>query len=108
VRDTQAPLAYVISGVTGFADPLAVRQYAGLAGPAIEQFGGRFVVSNTRPNIVEGASALAHLSIVEFPSMDRARAWYDSPEYADARDLTPLAFEGRLLLFVRGNTAGST
>jgi uncharacterized protein (DUF1330 family) len=73
-----------------------------LAGPAIEHFGGRFIVSNTEPVFVEGESSSNQLSMVEFPSMEDAKAWYDSPEYAEARDLTPAAFRGRLLIFVEG------
>jgi len=40
--------------------------------------------------------------------MEGVKAWYNSPEYAGARDLTPAAFRGRLLIFVEGvktNTA---
>jgi hypothetical protein len=45
--------------------------------------------------------AKRYLSMVEFPSMEHAKAWYDSPENAEARALTPAAFRGRLLIFVR-------
>jgi uncharacterized protein (DUF1330 family) len=40
--------------------------------------------------------------MVEFPSMEDAKAWYNSPEYAEARDITPAAFRGRVLIFVEG------
>jgi uncharacterized protein (DUF1330 family) len=98
----QQPVAYVISAVEGFVDESTVKRYAGLAGPAIEHFGGRFIVSNTEPVVVEGESPSNHLSMVEFPSMEDAKAWYNSPEYAEARDLTSAAFRGRLLIFVEG------
>jgi uncharacterized protein (DUF1330 family) len=97
------PVAYVISGVEGFVDEAAVKRYAQLTGPSIEHFGGRFIVSNTKPVILEGESPSAFLSIVEFPSIQDARAWYDSPEYAEARTLTPATFKGRLLMFVEGS-----
>ena len=99
---SQKPVAYVISAVEGFEDEATVRRYAELAGPAIEHFGGRFIVSNTEPVVVEGESPSNHLSMVEFPSMEDVKAWYNSPEYAEARDLTPAAFRGRLLIFVEG------
>ena len=75
---SQPPVAYVISAVEGFVDEVTVRRFAELAGPAIEHFGGRFIVSNTEPVVVEGESASAHLSMVEFPSIEHAKAWYDS------------------------------
>jgi uncharacterized protein (DUF1330 family) len=99
---SQPPVAYVISAVEGFVDESAVKRYAELAGLSIEHFSGRFIVSNTEPLVVEGESSSNHLSMVEFPSMEDAKAWYNSTEYAEARDLTPAAFSGRLLIFVEG------
>ena len=40
--------------------------------------------------------------MVRFPSIEDVQAWYDSPEYAEARALTPAAFRGRMLMFVEG------
>jgi uncharacterized protein (DUF1330 family) len=102
-------VAYVISAVEGFVDHAAVRRYAEIAGPSIERFGGHFLVSNTEPVVVEGETPLRHVSMVEFLSMDAAMAWYDSPDNAEARALTPAAFRGRVLIFAAGvATAAST
>jgi uncharacterized protein (DUF1330 family) len=98
----QRPVAYVISAVEGFGDEVTVRRYAELTGPAIEHFGSRFMVSSAEPVVVEGESPSGHLSMVEFPSIEHAKAWYDSPEYAEARALTPATFRGRVLMFVEG------
>jgi uncharacterized protein (DUF1330 family) len=78
-------VAYVISAVDGVVDESTVKRYAELTGPAIEHFGGRFIVSDTEPVVVEGESPSNYLSMVEFPSMENAKAWYDSSEYAEAR-----------------------
>jgi uncharacterized protein (DUF1330 family) len=99
---SQQPVAYVISAVEGFEDEATARRYAELAGPAIEHFGGRFIVSNAEPAVLEGESPSGHLSMVRFPSIEDVQAWYDSPEYAEARALTPAAFRGRMLMFVEG------
>ena len=95
--------AYVISAVEGFVDEPAVRRYAELTGPAIEHFSGRFIVSNAEPLLVEGESPSRRLSMIEFPSINDAKAWYDSPENAEARALTPATFRGRVLIFVEGD-----
>jgi uncharacterized protein (DUF1330 family) len=97
------PVAYVISAVEGFTGEDQVKKYADAAGPAIQQFGGRFIIANAEPRLIEGESQTRHLSVVEFPSMKQANSWYDSPEYAEARNLTPAAFSGRLLMFVEGD-----
>jgi uncharacterized protein (DUF1330 family) len=99
---SQRPVAYVISAIEGITDGATVRRYAELAGPAIERFGGRFIVSNAEPVVVEGESPSAHLSMVEFPTIQDAQSWYDSPEYAEARAITPATFRGRVLMFVEG------
>jgi uncharacterized protein (DUF1330 family) len=100
--DANRPVAYVISTVEGFGDEAAVKRYAELAGPAIEKFGGRFLVSNADLVTVEGESSSRRLSMVEFPSIDDARAWYESAENAAARAITSEAFRRRLLMFVEG------
>lgn len=52
-------------------------------GPAmIERFGGRYVVRGGELQPVEGDLGLTRLVIVEFPSIEVARRFYDSPEYA--------------------------
>jgi uncharacterized protein (DUF1330 family) len=99
---SQQPVAYAISAIEGIMDEQTIGRYGELAGPAIEHFGGHFVVSNAEPIVVEGESLSRYLSIVEFPSIEVANAWYDSPEYAEARALTPATFRGRLLTFVEG------
>jgi uncharacterized protein (DUF1330 family) len=99
---SQRPVAYVISAIEGIVDEATVRRYAELTGPAIGRFGGRFIVSNAEPVVVEGESPSAHLSMVEFPTIEDAKSWYDSPEYAEARAITPATFRGRVLMFVEG------
>jgi uncharacterized protein (DUF1330 family) len=101
-ENSQDAVAFVISAIEGFVDLTTVKRYAELAGPAIAHFGGRFIVSNTEPEVVEGETPSRHLSMVEFPSMEVAKAWYDSPEYAEARALTPATFNGRVMMFVEG------
>ena len=73
---SQQRVAYVISAVEGFVDESKVKRYAELAGPAIEHFGGRFIASSADLVVVEGESPSNHLSMVEFPSMEDAKAWY--------------------------------
>src|SRR5271170_1966373 len=75
---SQRPVAYAISAIEGIVDEATVRRYTELAGPAIERFGGRFIVSNAEPVVVEGEPPSAHLSMVEFRTIEDAKSWYDS------------------------------
>lgn len=78
------------------------RRYAELATAAVEQYGGRYLVLAAEPTVAEGEwPTERRVVVIEWPSMDRLRAWYDSPEYAGARDVGRTALRRRLL-FVEG------
>jgi uncharacterized protein (DUF1330 family) len=74
---------YWITLYRSVSDPAVLSEYARLATPAIQAFGGRFV---TRGNPVKTyESGLNERSIViEFDSVDRAIAAYESPAYQAA------------------------
>lgn len=92
--------AYVISLVESF-DPQRVREYASLAEETIARYGGRYVVRTDKLEVVEGASAPRLFIVVEFPSLERAREWYASPEYAPALAIRETVLR-RTLLFADG------
>jgi uncharacterized protein (DUF1330 family) len=50
---------------------------------------------------VEGGWTPRMIVVVEFPSMEQARAWYRSPEYAEALKIRQNALTRRLI-FVEG------
>ncbi len=65
--------------------PEAMAEYRRLAGPVVEQFGGRYIVRGGDFEVLEGGWRPQRMVIVEFPSMAVAKAFYDSPEYQVAR-----------------------
>ena len=48
---------------------------------AVAEFGGKFLVYDVRPEVVEGESELAATVILEFPDLETVKAWYNSPGY---------------------------
>jgi uncharacterized protein (DUF1330 family) len=94
--------AYVISEVE-FLDPALVENYRSIAAATIAQFGGRYIVRSGAVEPVEGIwEPEKQLVVVEFPSMQRAREWYHSPEYAQALKIRQTALDRRLF-FVEGS-----
>ena len=84
--------AYIISEVE-ILDEEEAAHYRSLAADSIAAHGGRYVVRGALPDALEGEwPEASRLVVVEFPSMEVARRWYASPEYAEA-----LAFRGRAL-----------
>jgi uncharacterized protein (DUF1330 family) len=68
-------------------DPKAYEQYKELAPPAIAAYGGRYLARGGRTQTLEGGWKPSRLVILEFPSADKARAWWHSREYAAAKKL---------------------
>jgi uncharacterized protein (DUF1330 family) len=92
--------AYVISEVEP-RDPVGWETYRSMAAKTIAQYGGRYLVRGGAAEAAEGGPPPKTLIIVEFPSMERLREWYASPEYAEALKVRQTALERRLI-FVEG------
>lgn len=72
--------AYVITNVT-VHDAEGYKEYARGTPDSIARFGGRFLVRGGALEVREGEWDVERLVVVEFPDMERARAWYESEEY---------------------------
>jgi uncharacterized protein (DUF1330 family) len=92
--------AYVISEVD-VRDPAGFEIYRSMAAPTIAQYGGRYLVRGGQATLAEGSPEPNNIIIVEFPSMERLREWYASPEYAAALKVRQTALDRRLI-FVEG------
>ena len=72
--------AYVIGDVE-VIDPATFKEYRNRVGATVEQYGGRFVVRGGRVNPKEGDWQPRLVVMLEFPSLEQAERWYNSPEY---------------------------
>jgi uncharacterized protein (DUF1330 family) len=61
--------------------------YKAMVPPSLEAYGGRFVVRGGKVETLEGDWAPKRFVMVEFPSVERAKAWWASAEYAEAKAL---------------------
>ena len=89
--------AYLIAEID-ITDPVAYDDYRKLTPAAIEKYGGRFIVRGGQVDSKEGDWNPSRLVVVEFASMEQARKFYDSPEYAPALAIRKRAAKSRLLL----------
>jgi len=78
--------AYVIAYIH-ITDPVKYEDYRRHAGPAIEQYGGKFLVRGGQLETLEGDWRPGRLVVIEFESVERAKQWYTSPEYGKAKHL---------------------
>jgi uncharacterized protein (DUF1330 family) len=76
--------AYIIADVD-VTDEAVYEEYKTLSGPALAQYGGRFVVRGGNPAPVEGGWETKRIVVCEFPDREAAMRFWDSPEYRKAR-----------------------
>ena len=83
----QAPRpAFVIVERTATTGPESVQQdYAKLAREILPKYGARYLARSQQNVLLEGEGATpCCMALLEFPSMDAVRRWYDSPENKEA------------------------
>lgn len=88
--------AYVIVRVN-VTDPDQYSKYKLLTPGAIAKYGGTFLVRGGAHEVLEGPADDRRMVLLEFPSMDHARSFYDSPEYREARAVRDGAAEMELV-----------
>ncbi|HXG90435.1 MAG TPA: DUF1330 domain-containing protein [Vicinamibacterales bacterium] len=89
--------AYVVVQVD-VSNPQQYQDYAKLSPRLIAKFGGRFLARAGRTITLEGPPAKSRVVVLEFPSFERAEAFYHSPEYVAARKLREGAATAQLVL----------
>ena len=74
---------YVIADVE-VTDPELFSEYRKLVSATIDKYGGKYLARGGDSEVVEGDWTPHRTVVIEFESMDRAREWYHSEEYAPA------------------------
>lgn len=89
--------AYVIA-IIDIRDPVRYADYVKLTPATIAPFGGKFIARGGRSEKLEGAMPANRIVVIEFPSYEQAKAWYDSEGYQVARAIRHSASTGSLVL----------
>ena len=89
--------AYIIADVT-VTDPAAMEEYRKRVPATLARYGGRFVVRGGAHQSVEGDWKPTRLVVLEFPSMEQAKRWYDSEEYREPKALRLKASKANLII----------
>lgn len=75
--------AYVIVFLDSITDPARLIEYRRIGVPSLQQFNAKILIRNGKFETLEG-TAPQSVVMLEFPTMDAARAWYNSPVYQEA------------------------
>lgn len=90
------PKGYLIAHIT-VRDPEAYKEYVAKDTPIVESHGGRFLVRGGDSELREGEANARHV-VIEFPSYQAAKAFYDDPEYQAVADIRRSAANSTMIL----------
>jgi uncharacterized protein (DUF1330 family) len=89
--------AYIIAHVD-VTDPVQYEEYKKFSSAAMLAHGAEVCVRGGKVEVLEGEWAPARLVVLKFPTSTAAKAFYDSAEYALARNARAHAAHMRMIL----------
>ena len=93
--------AYLIARVE-VTDWERYKEYMKATPAAIARYGGRFIVRGGQMVTLEGPAETRRVVVIEFPDLETIKAFYNSSEYAAARELRLGAANGQFLAIDSG------
>jgi uncharacterized protein (DUF1330 family) len=91
------PSAYLIANVD-VTDPVQYEEYKKLSGIAMKAHGAEICIRGGKVEVLEGDWNPARFVMLKFPSVEAAHRFYDSPEYAAARNARAGAAVMRMII----------
>src|SRR5215467_2925572 len=89
--------SYIVGDIH-ITDPAAYQAYVPRALATIARFGGRVIAGSGRVDLLEGDPMPERIFIIEFPTAETARRWYQSEDYQEALKARLSASHGRVFL----------
>jgi len=89
--------AYFIVDVE-VTDAAGFEEYRQLVPATVQKYGGRFLVRGGAVETLEGDWQPKRVVVLEFPSLEQAKRWYNSEDYRDPKALRFKTAKTRLIL----------
>jgi uncharacterized protein (DUF1330 family) len=97
-QETKKTPAYVIAEVE-VTDPVTLKKYSATAPEIVASHGGHYVVrGGGKIQSLEGEPVKGFVVVIGFDSAEKAREWYDSPEYAAIRPFRQSSTKSRIFI----------
>jgi uncharacterized protein (DUF1330 family) len=96
-QQTRTAPAYVIAEVEA-TDPNTLQKYGEKAPQIVASFNGHYVVRGGKTVALEGEPPKGFVVVIGFDSLEKARAWYVSPDYAAIRPFRQSSTKSRIFL----------
>ena len=79
-------------------DPVRYEDYKRLASASIAAHGGRYFVRGGASEVLDGDWTPRRLVVLEFDSVEKARGWRSSPEYAEAKKVREVCARANMIV----------
>jgi uncharacterized protein (DUF1330 family) len=89
--------AYIIVDVN-VTNPQRYEDYKKLTPGSLVPFEGKFIVRGGASETLEGDWHPGRIVVLQFPSMEKAKAWWSSDGYAPAKALRPATSITRMIM----------
>ncbi len=89
--------AYVIAQIE-ITDPVGYEEYKKMAERTVAAYGGRYLVRGGAVETLDGEWDPKRLVMLEFESVERAKEWWSSQEYAIAKELRLQTARSKMIL----------
>ena len=89
--------AYIIVDVE-ITNPTAYEEYKKHTPGSLKPFNGKFIVRGGAVETLEGDWTPGRIVVLEFPTLEQAKAWWDSPGYAPAKLIRQQASKTRMIV----------
>lgn len=88
---------YIIVDVT-VHDAERMEAYKSLVPASLIPFDGKFVIRGGATEVLEGTWHPKRIVVLEFPSMEKAKAWWSSDEYEAAKAIRQAASDTHMIM----------
>jgi len=89
--------AYVVVDLE-VLDKEKFEEYKQLVPGTIQMYGGRYVVRGGNVETLEGSWHPRRFVVVEFDSIEKAKAWYESTDYAKPKEIRQACTRSNIIL----------
>ena len=89
--------AYVIADID-VQDAVTFEDYKKLSAPSAAPFGAKYLVRGGKVEGLEGEWMPKRFVVIEFPSVDNAKQWWDSSNYAGAKAIRESCAKSNFIL----------
>ena len=89
--------AYIVVDIDVHDSP-GLEEYRRLVPATVARYGGRFLARGGAFQVLEGSWQPKRMVMLEFPSTEQARRWYDSEEYRSLKAMRFTASTASLVL----------